>query len=61
MSILTCPDCGSDQVTLTAEQMWMANTYEHYCHSVKTQDDCAEATCLACGWVGQRINLKEST
>lgn len=54
---LTCPECGSDQVVVTAEQMFMANTGEHYCHSVKTQDDDAKGTCLDCRWVGHRYLL----
>lgn len=56
---LTCPDCGSDRVALTAEQMFMANTGEHYCHSVKTQDSNAKATCLDCRWEGRRDQLKD--
>lgn len=55
--MLTCPECESDQVAVTAEQMFMANTGEHYCHSVKTQDSDAKATCLACRWTGQRSDL----
>jgi transcription elongation factor Elf1 len=54
---LNCPECGSDQVTVTAEQMFMANTGDHYCHSVKTQDDDAKATCLDCRWEGERKDL----
>ena len=51
---LTCPECGSEEVAVTAEQMFMVNTGDHYCHSVKTQDDEAKATCLACRWTGHR-------
>ena len=51
---LYCPKCDSEQVTVTAEQMFMANTGEHYCHSVKTHDDKAKAGCLDCGWKGHR-------
>jgi transcription elongation factor Elf1 len=51
---LTCPECGSEQVTVTAEQSFMANTGEHYCHSVKTHDDEAKARCLDCQWTGHR-------
>lgn len=54
-----CPECGSDQVTVTAEQSFMANTGEHYCHSVKTHDSDAKARCLACHWEGQRHQLEE--
>jgi transcription elongation factor Elf1 len=55
--ILTCPECGSAEVTVTAEQMFMVNTGEHYCHSVKTHDGDAKATCLSCRWEGQRQGL----
>lgn len=55
---LFCPECGSDKVTLTAEQMWMANTMEHYCHSVKPHDGDAKSSCLDCDWRGQHQDLK---
>lgn len=45
---LTCPACGSDQVTTEHHQMFMVNTQEHYCHSMKTQDSNSPATCLDC-------------
>ena len=54
---LTCPKCGSEEVAVTAEQMFMANTGEHYCHSVKEQDADAKALCLACRWRGLRGDL----
>ena len=54
---LTCPECGSEQVAVTAEQMFMANTGDHYCHSVKTHDSNAKADCLACQWSGERKDL----
>lgn len=60
MSALTCPECGSEKVAVTAEQMFMANTGDHYCHSVKTQDSDAKADCLDCRWTGQRQHLKEA-
>jgi transcription elongation factor Elf1 len=55
--LLTCPKCNSDWIAVTAEQMWLVNTNEHWCHSVKTQDSDAKATCLDCAWVGQRQQL----
>ena len=58
---LTCPECGSEDVAVTAEQMFMVNTGDHYCHSVKTQDDEAKATCLACRWTGRRGALVAAT
>jgi len=55
--LLLCPDCGSSEVTLTCEQKFMANTDEHYCHSMKTHDDDSPARCLKCGWEGIRIAI----
>ena len=55
--LLTCPECGSIEIAITAEQMFMANTGDHYCHSVKVQDADAKAVCLACRWTGQRKHL----
>lgn len=54
---LNCPECGSDKVTLTASQSFMANSGEHYCHTMKTQDDDSEAYCIDCCWSGVRHNL----
>ena len=56
--ILTCPECGSDQVVVVEERSVMANTYEHFCHSVKAHDADAKASCLKCDWAGQRKDLK---
>lgn len=55
----TCPKCGSEQVTTIHVQMFMINTGDHYCHSVKTHDSNSEAKCLDCRWVGVRADLKE--
>lgn len=55
--LLECPGCGSPEVTLTYEQKFMANTGEHYCHSVKTQDSDSQATCLDCDWNGLHEQL----
>lgn len=57
MTKLTCPRCGGDQVTVAHIQTFMANTGEHYCHSVKTHDHDSPAGCLACPWAGQRHQL----
>lgn len=54
---LTCPECGSKKVTLAHVQTFMANTLEHYCHSVKVQDAESRSTCLKCGWIGCRAQL----
>ena len=55
--LLTCPECGSEQVTTEHHQMFYANTGEHYCHSMKTHDDNSPATCLDCDWKGVRSDL----
>lgn len=55
--MLHCPECGSKEVTVSHLQRIMANTGDHYCHSVKTQDANSESTCLECQWVGQRDQL----
>lgn len=57
MTKFTCPECGSAEITVTAEQMFMVNTGDHYCHSVKTQDSNAKADCLDCRWTGERHQL----
>ena len=54
---LTCPTGGSENVATAAEQMFMVNTGEHYCHSVKSYDANARALCLACRWEGVRQDL----
>jgi predicted Zn-ribbon and HTH transcriptional regulator len=55
--ILVCPECKSGKVCTEYHQMVDANTYDHYCHSVKAHDDYSPATCLECGWKGKRKNL----
>lgn len=57
---LTCPECGSENVTLAHVQKFMANTGEHYCHATKTHDPYSEAGCLDCGWKGRRDGLKSN-
>ena len=57
MITYSCPKCGSDRVTLAHIQMFMANTGEHYCHSVKTHDSNAPASCLDCYWDGENSQL----
>lgn len=53
----TCPECESTEVTLAHEQTFMANTGDHYCHSVKTHDSDSRSKCLDCGWRGQHDQL----
>lgn len=55
--MLTCPNCDSIEVTVAHLQTFMANTGEHYCHSIKTQDSESPSTCLDCGWEGERKHL----
>jgi len=55
----TCPDCGSDQVTSAHVQMFMVNTRDHYCHSVKTHDPDSRSYCVDCEWEGVRSDLLE--
>lgn len=56
---LVCPECDSERCVVVAEQSFMVNTGEHFCHSVKTHDSDAKARCLDCYWAGQRQQLKE--
>lgn len=56
---LTCPECGSENITVSHEQMFMANTGEHYCHRIKTHDGNSRSTCLDCDWEGLRQDLVE--
>lgn len=56
--LLKCPECGSNEVTVSHLQRFMANTGDHYCHSVKTQDANSESTCLDCQWIGRLDQLK---
>ena len=58
--MLMCPECASVMVVVTAEQMFDANTGDHYCHSVKPHDDNAKAECLHCQWEGRRDQLKDA-
>lgn len=57
--ILKCPACKSTNVTVIEEHMVMANTLEHYCYSVKANDNDATAVCLDCHWRGQRVDMTE--
>jgi ssDNA-binding Zn-finger/Zn-ribbon topoisomerase 1 len=57
-NMLQCPECDSERVIVRSVQAFMANTGEHYCHSVKAHDANASANCLDCGWDGQRQELK---
>lgn len=43
---LHCPNCDSENVAVTEETMFMVNTLDHYCNSVKAHDSDAKATCL---------------
>lgn len=56
---LTCPDCGSAEVTTTHIQTFMVNTGELFRHYVKADDDNSPARCVECFWGGERQNLIE--
>lgn len=57
--IYVCPECDSDRVTTEHHQMFMVNTGDHYCHSMKPQDADSPATCIDCEWMGKRRDLKK--
>jgi len=57
---LSCPECRNEDVLVYSETAYKVNTCEYYCENVKIHDDDAKAACFACGWVGLRIQLKES-
>lgn len=57
--MLTCPRCSSNKVVVREEALFMANSGEHYCHSVKAHDSHAAAACLDCDWDGYRSDLKQ--
>lgn len=57
MATLRCPECMSEQVTLEYRQMIMANTWDHYCHSMKPQDNDSPSRCLYCEWTGRHDQL----
>ena len=54
---LVCPECGSEEVTVSHVQTFMVNSGDHYCHSVKCHDPESEARCLECRWSGCRHML----
>jgi hypothetical protein len=58
MSIRTCPECHSERVVTTYEQLVDANTFDHWCHSVKPHDPDSKAMCLKCNWTGERKDLE---
>lgn len=57
MTIRTCPDCYSKNVVTTYEQLVDANTFDHWCHSIKPYDHDSPAICLDCNWNGVRNDL----
>ena len=57
MQVFKCPKCQSERVTVAHVQSFMANTGEHFCHSIKTQDADSPSYCIDCGWEGERQNL----
>jgi len=57
----TCPECGSQKVVVIEETMFMVNTGDHYCCSVKAHDSDATAKCLDCNWTGKHHQLDKLT
>lgn len=55
--LLVCPQCESNEVVVYEERAVNANTFEHFCHSVKAHDSDAKARCLTCDWTGERSQL----
>ena len=53
----TCPRCGGNKVLLTDIQLIVANTGDHYCHSMKSQDPDSVSQCLDCDWEGEHRQL----
>ena len=54
-----CPSCGSSKILVYEETAWWLNTVEHWCHTIKMNDDDAKASCAECEWVGMRSDLVE--
>jgi hypothetical protein len=54
---LTCPNCKSDKLLVYSDTASWINTDEHFCHSIKTHDDCAKVSCFDCGWEGTRKDV----
>jgi transcription elongation factor Elf1 len=59
MTKLICPECGHEKVLVETITTVDANTFEHYCYSVKAHDSDAVARCTNCEWTGRRDQLKE--
>lgn len=57
--LFRCPECESPQITVTEETMFMVNTMEYLCQSVKAYDYYAKIECLQCNWVGIHEELLE--
>lgn len=57
VNLLVCPQCKSDQVSVTVETKYNVNTGDHYCHSIKAHDPHARVDCLDCFWSGKRNDL----
>jgi hypothetical protein len=57
--MLVCPECGSKEVCVYEKHAIDANTFEHFCFSVKGHDPGAEAFCKDCDWRGERYHFRE--
>ena len=58
-TLLVCPKCESNEVLVFEEHAVDANTFEHFCLSVKAHDPDARARCLTCDWTGRRGELQK--
>ena len=54
---LYCPQCMDDAPKVREIHSVDANTFAHWCSSVKAHDSDAEAFCTECGWTGTRQDL----
>lgn len=60
--MITCPDCGSENVLVYARTAYFINTMDFFCHSSKPHDYDADCRCSDCNWEGERRDIdKERT
>lgn len=58
-TLLLCPACQSDELTVYEIEAWNLNQIERKHSVVKIQDDEAEVNCDECGWSGMRRLLRQ--
>lgn len=55
-----CPNCGgTDQLYVSAVDLFEVNSGEFFCHAIKTHDADAAVKCFACDWHGEQAQLVE--